>query len=918
MDPQEVLILIKDEIKTEDVVSLTFDNARFTCVVVFNNKKSYRYNAGNVECLKNPRQYDFKDQRISANGIELCNIKSILEFRNPKNDRRYWHIVFKDTAEGKTYKYEDLKILNRSENDYSNSILNYLKDVAANNPLLVQENLDNNDKITEVSLLKKQYEKIKGINGNTALSLYLNPDFQGNQTPIARQDLIFPFGCNLSQINAVQNAFKYPISLIQGPPGTGKTQTILNILANLLIQGKTALVVSNNNSAIKNVQEKLTQYKLDFLTAMLGSVENKDIFIQTQGNRKIDLPNGEYSQPLFLWKKDISEKVAAAKNLFSSQNELAQLKNDYDNAKKNYEHFRVYLEELGILKYIPENRKWLAHYELKDILDQLNVQINCSPKAKRLPLTTRFSLRFIKGLFNWKFLRGDISAVIVCLENLCFIHRLSEYEKRIRNLTSTVKNHENASDDLLQFSKAILLENISKKVTQQKQPLIYTKEDLYYKWERFLMDYPIVFSTTFASKSALNSKAVFDYVIMDESSQVDIATGALALSCARNAVIVGDSKQLEKVTTREEKEKYDEIFAKHNVPQIYNCADMSFLDSIAGLVPTGAQTLLKEHYRCHPKIIEFCNQKFYDNQLIIHSNRAEGNPLVIHWTAPTSQENNVNQKQIEAISQEILPNLKSNDIGIIAPYRRQCYALRKVVSGLDISTIHKFQGREKNTIIFSTVDNVLTEFSGDPQIINVAISRAKNQFILVTSKQEQPKGSLLDDLIGYIQYNSGVSTESAIYSIFDFLFDQKSCKSFEKGRKISKYPSENAAYEMICKVLENCPSLEVYFEYPMNHLIRDFSRLSGEPALLNYARHPSTHIDFFITNRITKQPVLAVEIDGANFHKADSVQGIRDRMKNRIFECYGIDYVRFTTKGSGEEGILKSKLKGYMNTSLYH
>ncbi|WP_278286707.1 AAA domain-containing protein, partial [Clostridium sp. LS] len=32
------------------------------------------------------------------------------------------------------------------------------------------------------------------------------------------------------------------------------------------------------------------------------------------------------------------------------------------------------------------------------------------------------------------------------------------------------------------------------------------------------------------------------------------------------------------------------------------------------------KTLLKEHYRCHPKIIDFCNKKFYDNQLIILTN----------------------------------------------------------------------------------------------------------------------------------------------------------------------------------------------------------------------------------------------------------------------------------------------------------
>lgn len=38
---------------------------------------------------------------------------------------------------------------------------------------------------------------------------------------------------------------------------------------------------------------------------------------------------------------------------------------------------------------------------------------------------------------------------------------------------------------------------------------------------------------------------------MDEASQVDVTTGALALSCAKNAVIVGDTKQLPNVITED-------------------------------------------------------------------------------------------------------------------------------------------------------------------------------------------------------------------------------------------------------------------------------------------------------------------------------------------------------------------------------
>ena len=91
--------------------------------------------------------------------------------------------------------------------------------------------------------------------------------------------IYYPFGCNASQKTAVETALTHQVSIIQGPPGTGKTQTILNIIANLIMAGKTVLVVSNNNSAIENVAEKLDEVKLGFIVAKLGSMQNKKDFI---------------------------------------------------------------------------------------------------------------------------------------------------------------------------------------------------------------------------------------------------------------------------------------------------------------------------------------------------------------------------------------------------------------------------------------------------------------------------------------------------------------------------------------------------------------------------------------------------------------------------------------------------------------
>ena len=83
---------------------------------------------------------------------------------------------------------------------------------------------------------------------------------------------------------------------------------------------------------------------------------------------------------------------------------------------------------------------------------------------------------------------------------------------------------------------------------------IFTLPDLRNNWREVQKEYPIILSTTFSSLSSLQRDAVYDYIIMDEASQVSVETGALALSCAKNAIIVGDTMQLPNVVTEENKE----------------------------------------------------------------------------------------------------------------------------------------------------------------------------------------------------------------------------------------------------------------------------------------------------------------------------------------------------------------------------
>jgi len=104
--------------------------------------------------------------------------------------------------------------------------------------------------------------------------------------------------------------------------------------------------------------------------------------------------------------------------------------------------------------------------------------------------------------------------------------------------------------------------------------------------------------------------------------------------------------------------------------------------------------------------------------------------------------------------------------------------------------------------------------------------------------------------------------------------------------------------------------LDVVCHFPVNMLIRN-------PKLLNekeckYAMNPATHIDFLLYNRIGKKPVLAIEVDGHEFHKGGTKQAERDLMKNHILELYDIPLLRFMTNGSCE----KEKLIETLNKLL--
>ena len=745
-------------------------------------------------------------------------------------------------------------------------------------------------KIDDKNILRDNLNKIKKVDSDIALNYYINPNSFNNKN-IDNNIFIFPFGSNKSQIEAVSNAINNKMSVIEGPPGTGKTQTILNIIANLIIRNKTCQIVSNNNSAIENVENKLKDYMLDFFVAKMGSNSNKENFIENQKDL-VDL--SEFKDVnLNELKKNINNLSSILINIYDYEIELAKLKKDLIDINTEYNYFLTYMNDNNKeLKYLVCKReKLLKVYNEYILLDK----INFFKKLKYI---------YLYGIGNFTFFKQDKQEIMDIFNNSIYKYNIEYMTNKIDEMSVYIKDNLHYKEEYEKLSMLYLKKWLYNRYKSGRKK--YELKNIKYDYDNFIKDYPIILSTTYSSKNTFNPDAIFDYVIMDESSQIDIVTGSLALSTAKNAVIIGDEKQLPNVVTKEDKIKTNEIFKSFDIEDCYSYCN-SLLTSIKNCIKDIPITLLKEHYRCHPKIIDFCNKEFYDNKLVIMTkdNNEENVIKVIRTSIGNHSRDKVNQREIDVIK-DLLNKEKLTDIGIIAPYNNQVKELKKEFPNVEVNTVHKYQGREKDTIIISTVDDKITDFVNDPHILNVAISRAKKKLYLIITGNNIDN-TYIKDLIDYVKYNSYEIENSKIYSIFDFLY-----KQYEDDRikmlktKVSNYDSENLMYLLIKKELSNRNNLDVIIHYPLNMLIKDKSLLNSEEE--KFIKNGLSHFDFLIYNRVTKKTVLAIEVDGYNYHKEGTIQNKRDEIKNSIANKYNITMLRFKTNGSNEKEKLHNKL----------
>ena len=122
----------------------------------------------------------------------------------------------------------------------------------------------------------------------------------------------------------------------------------------------------------------------------------------------------------------------------------------------------------------------------------------------------------------------------------------------------------------------------------------------------------------------------------------------------------------------------------------------------------------------------------------------------------------------------------------------------------------------------------------------------------------------------------------AISSVFDYLYAEYAERRREylkKQERISEYDSENLMYVLIREELEKRKdiALDVVCHQPLQLLFRDQSRMTDEER--QFVNTGLSHLDFLIFNKVSKQPILAIEVDGFQ-HFKDEKQRARDKKKD--------------------------------------
>lgn len=645
-------------------------------------------------------------------------------------------------------------------------------------------------------------EKPSGIYRETALSIINEEYAQSKEKSVPVKDLnkitdfypITPLSLSDSQLQVVKNIDNSKFVAVQGPPGTGKSQTIVNLVAHLVANGKTVLVASRMDKAVDVVADRLNDLGASHMALRAGRL-NYQRQLSEELNNLLSQSTGlddDVEDILLVDTKDMKDHLDLLKNMENKSETIIKLEKDWhdklqeveeqEKAIGKREFIKTSLKKgeieiiVNVIKVLDHNMEKAGFFakmanftslgQLKKILKLKDFEVNYETLG-RLKQELEFA--------NMEWALRKIESEIQKTGNL---HMLSEQIRTMKRkqktlATNILKNKRREALKCLlrdENKRRRLKVHAKSLVTNRKrlQSNILEEED----FKPLLEAFPCWCVTTYAVSDSLPLKpGMFDVAIIDEASQCDIASCFPILFRAKRAVIVGDDKQLPHLSFLE-KAKEQSFLSQYGIPDKYRLMWSFRTNSMFDLADYYSMNsvMLDEHFRSLPPIIDFSNKEFYNDRIrIMRKDKSEDKvlELVEVLDGKVDFDATRNLPEIEALVKRlheiIIEDERNNPdnpvtVGIISPFRAQVEQLKASVSKvlsdymikkhqIEIGTAHTFQGDERDIMMISwaIADNSFVQslmFMQKPNLFNVAITRGRNKVINFISRnpRELPDG----------------------------------------------------------------------------------------------------------------------------------------------------------------------------------
>lgn len=566
---------------------------------------------------------------------------------------------------------------------------------------------------------------------------------------------------NLSQDKAIVSALNQD-TIIWGPPGTGKSQTITNILTNVLMFSKTALVVSQKKAALEVLKKRMKSLEIFCLFILNDRNLNKSTFYK---------PIKEYIEYLENLNEKADEKII--KIITNDEKYKMKLINSImtqENALKNVLLYANYVKRNLYKREIFESIQNLddsVKYNFSELKKQKKQKINKIGKfimknnnlsRPNIFTSVTKSIKESSKIIKEKLLNLNLDLDLfihnkdkIDLDLLDKIHQLKQF--KIKDKSLLINNDNNLKIIIAKniFNKIKKLnDNMKKKYnafaldvrTGSLDPIIFIKKHA----DIIKLIYPIIITNPETDLQSWTYQE-FDYGLLDESSQIFLEKGIPVLYLTKIKIMAGDDQQMQPsrwFTTKIE----DNENPFGNIESLLDFAIAKGTYAI----------LLDKNYRSNfASLMTFNSQIFYKGKLdVVDVNVSKINKEqsieVINVNGVW--ENSKNEKELEIIIEQAQQNInKYKKIILLCFNSSQQIALENLIfnsypdleEAIDnqqilIRNIENIQGDEADLLIVSVAYDRNTKFhstyvakSGGKNALNVATSRAKDKMIIVKS-----------------------------------------------------------------------------------------------------------------------------------------------------------------------------------------